>query len=133
MNTFYMPINLNKWNLFARRVDDIEDFLYIDGMKVGDLLLLYVSQKGLDDLRKDKPDKYKNCPIKSPGIYACARVISLPYTCADDNDYLFDKEVIDAKIILLSRYTEVIRLQKSPNGVEYTKPKKMQIGMVNFA
>lgn len=132
MKIFYAPINLNVWNLFAHRVDDIEDFSYLDGMKVGDMLLLYVTQAGIDDLRKNKPNEYDICPVKSPGIYACARIISLPYICANVSDYLCGEKVIDAKINFVSMDIPIVQLKSLPKGLKYNKPQPTTIGVIDL-
>ena len=132
MNIYYMPINLRDWNLFKKNVEHIENFRYKTGMRDGDMLLLYVTQKGIDDLKQERPIEYNELPTIQNGIFGVARVIGKSYISKDPEDYLYGEEVIDAKISHLCKTAPIISLIHSPKGQPYALPQEVEVSVTKL-
>lgn len=131
MSIYYVPINLERFNLLKRRVDEVEDFTYKEGMKVGDCLLLYVSKRGLEELKRKKPEEYELCTIRESGFYGMARVVSLPYQSPYREDFLKKRKVIDAKITHFSKDKPMIPFTV-PSSIQYKDPQEVRLDVLGL-
>lgn len=86
---FTIPINVAiskegiQWNYFSemqkKENDRTETFLYEKQMKAGDHVLLYITQKGLEQIKPTEVG-YNN----QPGVYAIGRILASPPKKMDD-------------------------------------------------
>lgn len=124
-NYFIVPINLGyskdgvKWNYFKempkKEFNRIETFLYNKMMKTGDYVLLYITQKGLNQINP-KEAGYD----KIPGVYAIGRILSSPPQKMDDqNDRNAGKIIVQVDI---EYYSLEKPLAEFPSSVKPTTP-----------
>lgn len=126
VNLFYEPINLNNFNLFGKEAGQEETFLYAEGMEQGDYLILYISKKGIEQLKKEKTDEYQLNPVMESGFYGVAEVISNNPYILQEEDYLKGRKVVKAKITFLSK-TKPIIPYVVPAEIDYKNPQKISI------
>lgn len=125
-NLFYEPINLNNFNLFSKEEGQTETFLYAEGMKRGDYLILYITCSGITDLKTEKPEEYQLNPVTESGFYGVAEVISDEPYILEKEDYLKGRKVVKAKITSLNKDKPFIPYVV-PSGITYSNPKRITI------
>ncbi|MBS4980040.1 MAG: hypothetical protein KHZ72_01520 [Lachnospiraceae bacterium] len=128
MKIYYVPIKLSQFNPLKLSIGDVEDFAYAEGMAEGDCLLLYFSQSGINEFKKENPKEFNEYPIQESGFYMIARVKGVPHDSDKVGDYLWGRRVIDAEITHKSERIPFISY-KAPKDPNYANPKIIDINV----
>lgn len=102
MKYFYIPINLEKWNLFVeiKNIGQIDSFPATKRMKLNDKVIFYVGKNG-------SPSHIES------GVYAWGEIVKEPYMCKEDDDYNYHKLWVDVRVEYISYEKPIINAEKN--------------------